>query len=177
MCIPPTPELLGLFLGIKKVTGQSSWAPLSLWMQRKRFKDIILQGHLFSESEELLYFWLIIKFIFMIIITKGKFRVELCSIGNWSHDSNLYLPDSKVYIPCQCCLTSPTDLPKISPESPKPMVTHVAHWGGTYGKSYCQESLFESVLPSPLPPSDGANAFLFFSSLTSQVFLGGSVSW
>lgn len=99
------PELLGLFLGIKKVAGHSSWVLLSLWMQRKRFKDIILQGQLFFDSEELLYFWLIIKFIFMVIIAKGKFRVELFYMGNWSHDSNPYLPDSKVYIPCQYCLT------------------------------------------------------------------------
>lgn len=46
--------------------------------------------------------------MFMIIISKGTFRVELFQIINQSHDSNQDLPDSKA----PCYLTSLGDYAK-----------------------------------------------------------------
>lgn len=78
-----------------------------LWIRQRRFRVIILWRQLFPNSKGLFFFWLIVKFMFMIIISKGKFRVELFQIINQSHDSDEDLPDSSACIPSPLLSDSP----------------------------------------------------------------------
>lgn len=66
-----------------------------LRLEWRRFRVLILWWQLFSASEELSFFWLIVKFMFMMVVSKGKFSVELFQVINQNHDSNQDLPDCR----------------------------------------------------------------------------------
>lgn len=70
--IPQTPEDVSLLLGIKDNTRLSTCALLSEGLYECRERDLRLL--FLNESCSLIQ--LIIKFMFMIIIAKGKFRVD-----------------------------------------------------------------------------------------------------